>query len=121
MGDSVNVRVKGSVSTVYLYSGIDGERVLRKIATGLARGEHWGEEIHLARIILDAMTEGQDKTSWYGISSVEVHSAYPLITVDAKLGILSIPSIDYKNNFSGFILDMGRNELELSFGNCHEQ
>jgi len=93
MGDRGQVLIKGSDEDhgVYLYTHCGAWDLPSTVKAALAKKWRWDDREYLARIIFDAMTEGNHgKETGYGIGT-EVHEdIWRLVTVDCDKRTVTI-------------------------------
>lgn len=86
MGDRANVAIKQwrKQEYVVLYTHWGGESLPEDVRKALERGERWGDEPYLARIIFDGMmpVSHHGGTTAYGISTSLGDNEYPVIVID---------------------------------------
>ena len=110
MGDRGNIAIQqpsdGATARVYLYSHWGGSELPSVLQTALARKVRWDDPAYLARIIFDAMTEGeQGEETGYGISTFISDNEHPILVVDCGTQTITVEGgpADVKWTFAEFI------------------
>lgn len=90
MGDRANIAVYDTfggedATPVVFYTHWDGYRLPIRVRAALNRRQRWDDGAYLARIIFDAMTEGDHGSeTGYGITSNSLcDNQYPVLVVDS--------------------------------------
>lgn len=92
MGDRGNIRIEqgSEVGDVWLYSHWGGSDLAEELQRALARGLRWDDPAYLARIVFDAMTEGQvGEATGYGISTWAQDNEHAIlrVTLDGQVQV----------------------------------
>jgi hypothetical protein len=104
MGDRGNIAIKQHSGTVYLYSHYGGSELPQVLQDALKKHELWDDPTYLARIIFDAMEDGENlhgSATGLGISASEDDNNHPLINVDCGNQQVSIANKSW--SFQEFI------------------
>lgn len=96
MGDRGNIAVKQrDGATIYFYTHWKGFAVTDALTDALAKRERWDDDAYLARIIFDALTDGDRGTTGFGISTDISDNSYPIPHVDCSTQTVMYDGVKY--------------------------
>ncbi len=86
MGDRANVAIKQPDGTaVYLYTHWGGSELALTVQKALAKRWRWDDGAYLARIVFDAMSDGNHgNETGFGISTGICDNEHPIVVLDPR-------------------------------------